>query len=168
MDGLHNSQDLVLLTTVQFTLCQSRAFLDRSEGIFLQFIALSLEIIQKFFVFLSEEVDLLNVGLFVDQRPLIPNALIYMKNGVLLSMNDCTLLSTNRYKAASLLIFSFYNLSKFRFSSLSVDSTHVLTDLLHFYSSLFWSPSYSSMLLTMSKIRLYHPYLIFELSNTFF
>jgi hypothetical protein len=78
MDGLHNRQDLVLLTTVQLAFCQSRAFLDRSKGLFLQLIALFLEAIQKLFVLLAEEVDLLNVWLFVDQCPLVPDALIYI------------------------------------------------------------------------------------------
>lgn len=76
MDGLHNRQDLVLLTTVQLALSQSCAFLDRSKGLFLQLIALSLEVIQKLFVFLAEEVDLLNVWLFVDQCPLVPDVFI--------------------------------------------------------------------------------------------
>ena len=61
---------------MQLALRQSRALLYRGERFLLQPIHLFLEVSEELFVLLAEEVDLLEVRIFVDECALVPNVFV--------------------------------------------------------------------------------------------
>jgi hypothetical protein len=59
VNSLHDCHHLILFSVVDFTLDQSSRLLDGGEGVFFEFFALFLKLIQKFLMLLCEEINFL-------------------------------------------------------------------------------------------------------------